>query len=108
MALISLSEAKEYLRMDSADEDATIGSLLQTACALTKDVGRLTDVTWRRVQAAPDDGDDTSLIELRAVCRVATLYGLGYLFEHRDEADHHGLLLTLRSLLFSIREGGLI
>ena len=108
MDLVSLSEAKEYLRVDSADEDATIGSLLQTAYALTKDVGRLTDVTWERVQAAPDDGDDASLIELRAVCRVATLYGLGYLFEHREEADHHGLLLTLRSLLFSVREGGLI
>ena len=37
--------------------------------------------------------------------RVAILYALGYLFEHREEADHHALTLTLRSLLFSIREG---
>jgi hypothetical protein len=37
--------------------------------------------------------------------RVAILYALGYLFEHREEADHHGLTLTLRSLLFGLREG---
>ena len=31
MALIALEEAKEYLRMDSSDEDAVIGTLLATA-----------------------------------------------------------------------------
>ena len=105
MALVTLEEAKEYLRVDSADEDATIASLLLTACILTKEVGRITDATWDSVET----GDDSSmvLVQIRAVCRVAALYTLGYLYEHRDEADHHELLLTLRSLLFSIREGGL-
>ena len=37
--------------------------------------------------------------------KVAILYALGYLFEHREDADHHDLALTLRSLLFGIREG---
>lgn len=37
--------------------------------------------------------------------RSAVLYALAYLFEHREEADHHELTLTLRSLLFSLREG---
>ena len=45
------------------------------------------------------------IISLRAALRVAVYYTLGYLYEHREEADHHGLLLTLRSLLFAIREG---
>ena len=44
-------------------------------------------------------------MELRETLRVAVLYALGYLFEHREEADHHELTLTLRSLLFGIREG---
>jgi hypothetical protein len=35
---------------------------------------------------------------------VAILFALGYLYEHREEADHHSLTLTLRSLLFSLRE----
>ena len=35
----------------------------------------------------------------------AILYALGYLYEHRDEADHKQLMLTLRSILFAVREG---
>ena len=45
------------------------------------------------------------LERIRSVMRVAILYALGYLYEHREEADHRSLTLTLRSLLFSIREG---
>ena len=40
--------------------------------------------------------------------RVAILYTLAYLNEHRGEADHHDLTLTLRALLFGIREEGAI
>ena len=105
MALVTLEEAKEYLRVDSADEDTTIASLLLTACFLTREVGRITEATWASVEAGDDNS--TVLVQIRAVCRVAALYTLGYLYEHRDEADHHELLLTLRALLFSIREGGL-
>ena len=32
------------------------------------------------------------------------LYTIAYLYEHREEADHHDLALTLRALLFGIRE----
>ena len=42
---------------------------------------------------------------IREIMKVAILYALGYLFEHREEADHHDLTLTLRSILFAIREG---
>ena len=35
----------------------------------------------------------------------AEVYALGYLYEHRDEADHKQLMLTLRSILFAVREG---
>ena len=31
---------------------------------------------------------------------------VAYLYEHREEADHSALNLTLRSLLFGIREEG--
>jgi len=105
MALISLEEAKTYLRVDSADEDAMISSLILSAGVLAKDVGRLTDEKWDAVNAEPDENDGAEIISLRAVFRVAVLYALGYLFEHREEADHHDLTLTLRSLLFSVREG---
>ena len=102
MALISLDEAKGYLRVDTADEDAMIGVLLSSAGRLCADVARLTDEQW----AAVDSGtEDASLIPVRETMKVAVLYALGYLFEHREEADHHDLTLTLRSLLFGIREG---
>lgn len=108
MALISLNEAKEYLRVDSADEDAMIGSLLLSAGLLARDVGRLSDEAWAAVNADAADGDGAEIISLRASLRIAILYALGYLFEHREEADHHDLVLMLRNLLFSVREGGLI
>ena len=102
MALIALEEAKEYLRMDSSDEDAVIGTLLSTAQRLCVDVARLTEEQWTAVDS---DSDDTALTPIRETMKTAILYALGYLFEHREDADHHELTLTLRSLLFAIREG---
>ena len=102
MALISLNEAKGYLRVDTADEDAMIGILLSAAERLCADVARLTSEQWEEVNA---DTDDASLLPIRETMKVAILYALGYLFEHREEADHHELTLTLRSILFAIREG---
>lgn len=109
MALITLEEAKKYLRVDSSDEDALAGILLSSAEQLCVDVARLSQEQWAVVNA---DGDtetelytETELEQVRSVMKVAVLYTLGYLFEHREEADHHALTLTLRSLLFAVREG---
>ena len=102
MALISLEEAKGYLRVDTADEDAMIGILISAAERLCADVARLSDEKW---EAVSSDTEDASLLPIRETMRVAILYALGYLFEHREEADHHDLVLTLRSILFAIREG---
>ena len=102
MGLISLEEAKKYLRVDTADEDAMISCLIISAGQLCADVARLTDEHWDSINS---DEDDTTLTPIRETIRVAVLYTVAYLFEHREEADHHGLTLTLRSILFSIREG---
>jgi len=102
MAWISLEEAKEYLRVDTADEDAMIGILISAAERLCADVARLSDEKW---EAVSSDTEDASLLPIRETMKVAILYALGYLFEHREEADHHDLVLTLRSILFAIREG---
>lgn len=102
MTLISLSEAKSYLRVDTADEDAVIGSLLSAAGKLCADVARLSDEKWAEVDS---DTEDAALAPIRETMKVAILYALGYLYEHREDADHHDLTLTLRSLLFAVREG---
>ncbi len=117
MALIPLFEAKTYLRVDSSDEDVLVGVLLSSAEQLCVEVERLTQELWTPIDALaavegwkklPTDTDqytEEELKRVRNVMRVAILYALGYLYEHREEADHHSLTLTLRSLLFSIREG---
>ena len=51
------------------------------------------------------DVEEIALDPIRETMKVAILYALGYLYEHREEADHHELTLTLRSLLFALREG---
>ena len=105
MALISLDEAKQYLSVDSADEDSLISSLILTAEVLVKDVGRVSDENWTAAVADPAEDDSDDVVYLRSVCKAATMYTLAYLFEHREEADHHDLVITLRNLLFAVREG---
>ena len=88
--IVTLEEAKGYLRVDSSDEDSLILGLMETANALIKNVTRRTPAVLKKHEA---------------VVRTAELYVIAYLYEHREEADHHALTLTLRSLLFAIREG---
>ena len=115
--VVSLDIAKMYLRVDSADEDELIGLLLLTAERMVMDVSRLSIEEWQEIQAV-DIGDDGTVIsvrsssyshdeavQIRELLKVAILYAVGYLYEHREEADHHSLMLTLRNLLFAVREG---
>ena len=111
---ITLEEAKLYLRMDSSDEDATVSSLLAASEKLCMDVARLSATEWDAVTAVEEGGtvnirgEDYSYEQallIQDLMRTSILFGLGYLFEHREEGDHHGLVMTLRNLLFSIREG---
>ena len=86
--VVTLEEAKGYLRVDSSDDDEFIRTLILTAERLVTDVSRLS-TDYLVVQ-----GD---------VVKIAELYAIAYLYEHREEADHKELLLTLRSLMFGVR-----
>lgn len=106
--LVSLDEAKQYLRVDSKDEDDLITSLIGSSEDIAKDVARITTDQWKAVDSS-ENLDETvynadEVEAVRKVLKVAVLYTLGYLYEHREEADHHDLALTLRALLFGIRE----
>ena len=111
--MITLEEAKAYLRVDSSMEDSLIESLLQSAEKLTADVGRITAEEWdtlwndetETMTIRDEDISSASLVQLRSLLRTAMLFTLGYLYEHREEADHHALVVTLRNLLSSVREG---
>lgn len=79
--MITVEEAKTYLRVDSSEEDTLIEGLLKTVEKLCRDILRDEDV------------------EENAVIVTAKLYALAYLYEHREEADHGHLIMTLRTLL---------
>ena len=87
--IVTLTEAKEYLRVDGEEEDSLIEILLAAAQRLCEDVSRLESAEFESA------GEQA---------KIATLFTLGYLFEHREEADHSALNLTLRSLLFGLRK----
>lgn len=81
---VTLEKAKQYLRVDSSDEDELIGSLIATSEKICKDILRIT---------YEDPLEETPEME------IAVLYALAYLFEHREEADHKAMMGTLRCLL---------
>ena len=78
--LITLEEMKNYLRVDFDDDDALIETLITAATRICMDILRTENA------------------------KAAIFYTAAYLYEHREEADHHALTLTLRSLLFGARK----
>lgn len=87
--LITLEEAKLYLRVDSSDEDELINRLIETSEKLCMDVSRV---------------NSEVLVEEAATTRIAVLYAMAFLYEHREEADYKELLTMLRVLLFGVRQ----
>ena len=90
--IVSREEVKEYLRVEGTEEDTLLEGLIATAQTLCMDIARITET-------AAFNGLDNS-------AKTAVLYAVAYLYEHREEADHHELILTLRALLFGIRQEG--
>lgn len=88
--MITLKEAKNYLRVDYDEDDKLINNLLSTSKQLVMDVGRMSE-------------DDFSVNE--DTVRTAVLFALGYLYENRSNPDYKKLTLNLRSILFAQREG---
>ena len=89
--ILTVMEAKEYLRVEHIEEDELIGQMILSAERLCMDILRTDNPT--DLENAPN-------------ARIAVLYTLAYLYEHREEADHHALNLTLRDLLFGTRKEG--
>ncbi len=89
--LVTLADMKQYLHVDFEDEDALIEMLLRSAEKMCMDILRT---------------EDASVLEAVENAKAAVMYTVAYLYEHREEADHHALTLTLRSLLFGSRREG--
>ena len=83
--IVSLNEAKKYLRVDYPDEDSLIKKFIRTGETLTEDTLRKT------LTATP-------------LNKIAVLYVVAYLFEHREDADMNELTKSLRYILSTERE----
>ncbi len=82
--IVSVEEAKRYLRVDYSEDDDLIEKLILSAQQLCMDILRT---------------DDYIALEKDRNAKVAVLYSVAYFYEHREEADHQELTLSLRSLL---------
>ena len=88
--LVSLAEVKQYLRVTYDDDDVLLEQLLTTAQELCMAVARL--------EGSEEENAGANQL------RIGILYAVAYLYEHREEADHKELMITLRSLLFGVRK----
>ena len=86
---ITVEEVKQYLRVDYSEDDSLIEGMIAAAKKQCMDILRT---------------DDEANLEAAANGKIAVFFTVAYLYEHREEADHHALDLTLRALLFGSRE----
>lgn len=82
--MVSLVEAKQYLKVEHDDEDGLIEQLLETSQQLCEDILRQSIYS--------------------EVLKSAILYGVAYLYEHREDANHRELKETLYHLLLAERK----
>ena len=74
--LVPLAAVKQYLRIDGDEEDDLLTHFTETAEQICTALLRVKKL---------------SKVEDQAIVRVAILYAVSYLYEHREEADHRGL-----------------
>lgn len=87
--MLSLDEVKLYLKVDQDDEDDIITGFILSAERMVADILR---------------SDTDTLVENQPITKIAVLYATAYLYEHREDADYHNLMMSLRAMLFGVRE----
>ena len=88
---MTVEEMKNYLRIDFEDDDSLIEYFITAAKKQCMDILRT---------------DDEADLDACANGRIAVMFTVAYLYEHREEADHRAMDLTLRALLFGSRKEG--
>ena len=88
---VTVEEMKSYLRVDVEDDDSLIENFITAAKKQCMDILRT---------------DDETDLDAAQNGKIAVMFTVAYLYEHREEADHHAMDLTLRALLFGSRKEG--
>lgn len=86
--LVSLEEMKKYLRVDFDDDDALLENFISTGQNLCADIARLSVNEFCEISSS----------------KIAVMYAVAYLYEHRENANYKELTISLRSLLFGVRK----
>ena len=89
--IVTVEEMKNYLRVDFEDDDTLIENRIIAGEKQCMDILRT------------DDENELSDCQNG---KIAVMFTVAYLYEHREEADHHAMDLTLRALLFGSRKEG--
>ena len=88
---VTVDEMKNYLRIDYEDDDSLIENFI------TAGKKQCMDILRTETEADLDEC---------ANGKIAVMFTVADLYEHREEADHHAMDLTLRALLFGSRKEG--
>ncbi len=86
---VSLEDMKGYLRVEFEEDDELITLLIASAKKLCLEIARV---------------EDSESLNEHENLKYAVMYAVAYLYEHREDANHKELKLTIRSLLSGIRE----
>lgn len=89
--IVKLDEMKQYLRVDFPDDDVLLSDIIEAATSICMAIART---------------EDEKVLKKDKNAKIAVMYAAAYLYEHREEADHKALTLSLRSLLSGIRREG--
>lgn len=89
--IITLDEMKNYLRVDHDDDDVLLESLIVSSEQLCMDVARISC---------------KKTFEKEPCAKIAVMYAVAFQYEHREDCNHLELTLSIRALLFGIRQEG--
>lgn len=89
--LVTLDEAKLYLKVDGDTDDSLITSCINSAEELCQDILRF---------------PLTEFAEVPETVKQAALYAIGNLYEQRETVDMQSMIDLMKRLLFAYRKEG--
>lgn len=89
--LVTLNEAKLYLKVDGDTDDSLITSCINSAEELCEDILRF---------------PLTEFAEVPETVKQAALYAIGNLYEQRETVDMQSMIDLMKRLLFAYRKEG--
>ncbi len=89
--IVTIEAMKQYLRVAFPEDDSILQDIIGASVRLCMAVARV---------------DDEESFNESQNAKIAVMYAVAYLYEHREEADHKALNLSLRALLTDIRQEG--